>query len=322
VIAICIVLAVLIVIVPAMVFSGRHRSRAEQVRRYDTDNPHILPRPLISAHRAGGGIAPEETMLALKNCAEAGDFTVGMFEFDLHITADGVLVLQHDDTLDRTSDSAAVFGRRGVRPEEKTYAELRRLNMGANFTADDGSLPFAGLAGAAVPEDVRITRLEDALDYLESRGRYVYTIDIKNGGDLGIKAVDLLYGALKARNMVDRVIFGDFHAALLRYARERYPDLTTSTSVGEVFRFWMAALFGFERYRPPCRVLQIPFCRPYLTFGVNLATARVMNFAHRHGMALQYWTVNREADMRYLTAMGADCIMTDRPDLLCRIVNA
>lgn len=77
-------------------------------------------------------------MAAFKNCVESKDFQTDIFEFDLHITKDGVLILLHDDTLDRTSDSAEVFGEEDVRPEDKTYEELRTLNMGAKFTAQDG----------------------------------------------------------------------------------------------------------------------------------------------------------------------------------------
>ena len=83
----------------------------------------------MSAHRAGGGIMPEETMMALKNCTKDVDFSIDVFEFDLHLTKDGVLVLLHDNEMDRTSDSVEVFGREHVRPEEMTFEELRKLNM-------------------------------------------------------------------------------------------------------------------------------------------------------------------------------------------------
>ena len=53
----------------------------------------------ISAHRSGGGIMPEETLKAFRNCAENPEFKIDVFEFDLHITKDDVLVLLHDDTL-------------------------------------------------------------------------------------------------------------------------------------------------------------------------------------------------------------------------------
>ena len=136
-----------------MKLSQHHRSDPADVIRYETTNPYILDETDISGHRSGGGIAPEETMIAFANCVENQDFQVDVFEFDLHITKDGVLVLLHDDTLDRTSDCEAVFGETEVRPENKTYDELRRLNMGAKFVDPDGNMPYAGLSGEDVPDD-------------------------------------------------------------------------------------------------------------------------------------------------------------------------
>ncbi len=56
-----------------------------------------------------------------------------------------MLVLLHDDTLDRTSNSAEIFGKEEARPEDYTYEELRQLNMGAKFTDEDGNTPYANI---------------------------------------------------------------------------------------------------------------------------------------------------------------------------------
>ena len=81
-----------------------------------------------------------------------------LFEFDLHITSDGELVLLHDETLDRTSDAVEHFGHADVRPSEQTYAELHELNMGEGFTTDSGETPYKGLRGDEIPDDLRIMR--------------------------------------------------------------------------------------------------------------------------------------------------------------------
>ncbi len=47
----------------------------------------------------------------------------------------------------------------------------------------------------------------------------------------------------------------------------------------------------------------------------------MINYAHEHDMAIQYWTVNEEDDMEYLISVGADCIMTDYPDVLYNVKN-
>ncbi len=300
--------------------SGAHRSDPADIRTYETDNPHISGHTAISAHRSGGGIMPEETMMAFRNCAENPDFSIDVFEFDLRMTSDGVLVLLHDDTLDRTSDAEAVFGETDVRPESKTYEELRRLNMGARFEAEDGSYPYAHLSGDAVPDDLRILRVEEVLDYLSSVGDYRYIIEIKNTGAPGKQGVDVLYRVLSERSLVDRVVLGTFHKEIGDYAGEHYPDLARGATEDDVISFYIAALLDKKDFDPPYSALQLPFTDEYLDMGINLATAQVINYAHKHNLAVQYWTVNDEEDMRYLCSVGADCIMTDYPDRLYRVM--
>lgn len=300
--------------------AGNHRSDPELVEVYeDAKNPYILSETDISGHRSGGGIAPEETMMAFKNCAENESFDIDVFEFDLHITKDNVLVLLHDDTLDRTSDCEKVFGEKNVRPEDKTYDELRQLNMGAKFENENGETPFAELEEPG--DELRILRVEDVLDYLTNTGDYKYIIEIKNDGELGKKGVDILYKILVDRNLMDRVIFGTFHSEVSEYVDDNYPDMTRSTGIGEVLEFMAAALTDSESYEPPCDVLQLPYGEPFSYLGLNAGTAQMINYAHKNNMAIQYWTVNDEEDMEYLVSVGADCIMTDYPDKLYGVMN-
>lgn len=299
--------------------AGFHRSDPEQIKTYDSTNPYILSSTDISGHRSGGGIAPEETMMAFKNCAENDEFSVDVFEFDLHITKDNVLVLLHDDTLDRTSDSEEVFGEKNVRPEDKTYDELRKLNMGAKFENEAGETPYANLKGDDVPDNLKIPRLEEVLDYLDTVGDYKFIIEIKNDGDLGRKGVDILYRILTERDLLDKVIFGTFHGEISEYVDENYPNMTRSTGIAEALAFWEAALTDSDTYDPPCSVLQLPYGFPFQNLGMNTGTATMINYAHEHNMAIQFWTVDDEEDMEYLISVGADCIMTNYPDVLYKV---
>lgn len=303
----------------AVKLSGSHRSDPAKLRAYETDNPFITGKTQLSAHRSGGGIAPEETLMAFRNCAENPAFSVDVYEFDLHITADEQLVLLHDDTLDRTSDCEAVFGESDVRPENKTLEELKQLNMGAKFVDADGNMPYAGLE--LVPDELRIQTLSEVLDYLMGTGDYMYIIEVKNSGDLGKRAVDVLYSELVNRGILEKAVFGTFDDEIGRYVSDTYPDFARGTTVGEVVDFYLAALLNKKDYQSPCSVLQLPFCDEYLDKGINLGTAAVINYAHSHNLALQYWTVNDPEDMAYLISMGADCIMTDYPDLLYDVMN-
>ena len=316
------VIIIAVIIIGLAIFlniAGNHKSDPSQIKYFDTTNKYILASTDISGHRSGGGIAPEETLMAFRNCAENDAFSIDVFEFDLHITKDDVLVLLHDDTLDRTSNCEEVFGETNVRPENKTYEELRALNMGAKFENLDGDMPYADLDEP--DDDLKILRVEDALDYLEGVGNYKYIIEIKNGGELGKKGVDILHQILVDRNLIDKVIFGTFKGEVSEYVDNTYPDMTRSTGIKEALEFWWAALTNSDTYEPPCSVLQLPYGFPFNMLGINMGTTQMINYAHSHDMAIQFWTVNDEEEMEYLISVGADCIMTDYPDVLYNVMN-
>ena len=298
-----------------------HRSDPKYVKQYDTDNPFITGETAISAHRSGAGQYPEETLAAFRGCAENPDVQVDYFEFDLHMTADDVLVLSHDSTLDRVSDAAAVFGAEHVPVRDKTLAELKTLNMAAQFVNDAGETPYAALHGGDVPDELRILSLDEVLDYLTSVGDYRYIIEIKDGGRVGLAAADRLYAALQARGLLDRVIVGSFRDEVADYITANYPDMHRSASPEEVVQFYFAALTGKKDFTCSYDVLQLPFGDARESFGINLGTATVINFAHAHDLAIQYWTVNAEKDMTYLASVGADALISDYPDKAARVVH-
>lgn len=274
---------------------------------------------MLAGHRAGGGMAPENTLRALRTSAESGAYRLDALEFDVHLTADGVLVLLHDGTLDRTSDGAEVFGESHVEVGSKTYAQLRRLNMGARFVAEDGSRPYAGLTGEQVPEDLRILCLDDALAYLEKRGPFYYVIEIKDSGERGFQAADTLYAALRAHGCLQRAVVGTFHNGVTAYMDRACPDMRRSAGVREVVRFYFRALLNLplDGKSLPYEALQIPAT----DFFVNLGTSRIVNYAHARNIAVQYWTINEAAQMEKLQRIGADAVMTDYPALGAQVLR-
>ena len=171
---------------------------------------------------------------AFRGCVEDPDFAVDYFEFDLHMTADDILVLSHDATLDRVSDAAAVFGAGNVLVRDKTLSELKQLNMAAQFVTDAGEAPYAGLHGEAVPDELRILSLDEVLDYLTAAGEFRYIIEIKDGGETGLAAADQLYATLRERGLLDRVIIGSFRDEVAAYITANYPDTHRSASPEEV----------------------------------------------------------------------------------------
>ena len=317
-----VLLCVIAVIAIVGIAQFHHRSNPKNLKQYETNNPFIIGETAISAHRSGAGQYPEETLAAFRGCAENPDVhQVDYFEFDLHMTADNTLVLSHDATLDRVSDAAAVFGAEGVLVRDRTLAELKQLNMAAQFVSDADEMPYADLHGDAVPDELRSLSLAEVLDYLTAAGDYRYIIEIKDGGETGLAAADRLYATLKTRGLLDRVIVGSFRDEVADYITANYPDMHRSASPEEVVQFYFAALTGKKNFACSYDVLQLPFGDAESSYGINLGTTTVINFAHAHDLAIQYWTVNSEEDMAYLASVGADALITDYPDRAASVFN-
>ncbi len=318
---IIVIFAILLVLAATVTIMYFHRSSPDDVIKYDTTNPFIVSDTQIAAHRSGAGILPENTLMAFRACVENEEYNPDVFEFDLHMTADDIPVLFHDGNLDRVTDSVYVFGKEDVCPGDKTYEELRQLNMGAGFTADDGSSPYKDLHGEDVPEDLKILSLDDALAYLTSAGDYSFIIEVKDPGEVGMKCVDILYQTLQKYDIVDKVAFGSFNGEVSDYKDEAYPDLMRGAHASEVLDFYVAALLDKSDYSAAFGVLQIPFANAEESKCVNLGTATVVNYAHKNNIAVQYWTIDKEKDMEYLASIGADCIMTDFPNIAHKVMQ-
>ena len=295
-------------------------ARVGSVDTYDGSNQCITlgdeSGPMLSAHRAGGDLAPEETLSAFKLCMESPDYSVDIVEFDLHLTKDGHLVLMHDHEVDRTSDGPIVFGKKKVKVQDKTLAELKTLNFGYNFQAPDGSYPYRNIDN--VPDDVRILTLDEVLAYLAEQrpdGDLTYIIEIKDKGRVGKEAMDKLNAAMEKFGITDKTIVGTFNGDISKYIDDVYGGkVKRSAGILEVVNFYYAFLWGVNQNTDKLGydVLQIPM-------GFNgffdLSTKAFIDYAHSLGIAVQYWTINDEDDMRTLLKNGADAIMTDNPEL-------
>lgn len=278
---------------------------------------------MISAHRAGGDLEPEETMAAFKLCMQAE--YVDILEFDLHLTKDGYLVLMHDHEVDRTSNGPKVFGKKGVKIQDKTLEELKQLNFGYNFKDEDGNYKYRE-EGADLT-DVRILALDEILTYLEGNdekgiegvrpdGDLNYIIEIKDNGAVGKKAMDMLYAAMKKYDIIDRTIVGTFQGDITKYIDDKYSDeVKRSAGILEVLNFYYAFLWGVKQNPDKLGydVLQIPMG---LNGFFDFSTVAFIDYAHSLGIAVQYWTINNREDIIKLAHNGADAIMTDNPALM------
>ena len=282
---------------------------------------------ILSAHRAGGGVEPEETLAAFKQCMEnKAGYKVDIVEFDVHLTKDGHLVLMHDHEIDRTSNGPEVFGKKKLKVQDLTLDELKTLNFGYNFERTetiDGkevtTTPYKNLTTQQEIEEaeVGILTLDAILTYLEDvrpKKDLNYVIEIKDKGDVGKKSMDLLYQAMVNHGIKDRVIVGTFNGDITKYMDKAYKgEIKRSAGILEVLNFYFAFLWGVKQDPANLgyRVLQIPVG---LTGFYDFTTKAFIDYAHSLGIAVQYWTINDEKVMAKLIDNGADTVMTDYPD--------
>lgn len=293
------------------------------VKNENTGN-YFLPdygNTLISSHRSGKGAAPENTLMAIKSNLVYAETGSAIIEMDVQLTKDGEIVLYHSLSLDEESDSAEYFGKENTTVFSKTYDELRNLNMGENFKSGD-SYPYRGLRGDEIPDDIRITALKDVFACVETEapGKYRYIIEIKYPHPWAPKMVDGIYALMEEYDLADRVILASFWPDVSWYIDNNYEGkINRSANPFEIVDFYGCYTRNDDLSKEKIKftALQLPY---YWDDGkllvANLGKTGFIDYAHKYGVSVQYWTVNNAEDAKQLFDSGADVLMTDYPDRL------
>lgn len=260
--------------------------------------PFIQGRTLNIAHQGGEGLWPSNTMLAYKNAVALG---VDMLEMDMHATRDGVLVLSHDETLDRLTN---VKGRIADLP----IAEL--LKADAGFVLDPQSnrvYPFRG-------QGVQVAQVRDVLTTFPNTPMI---IEIKQATPSIAAPFCKL---LRDTNMTGKVIVASFSDAALNDFRTTCPGVKTSMTARElrpIVLLGKIGLAGLVSVPESVAAVQVPVRAE----GLEVVTPAFIRAMHARGIAVQVWTINDEAEMRRLVQMGVDGIITDYPDVLKKVLS-
>ena len=253
--------------------------------------------PVNLAHRGASALAPENTLEAFRMAVEAG---AGGLELDVHLTRDGHVVVIHDATVERTTGGTGAVA-------EMTLAELRGFDAGHNFSPDGGrTRPYHGLG-------LRVPTLAEVLQ--EFPGVSV-NIDMKEGRQ-GIEAAVL--GVLREAGAEGRsLVISSRHGAVRRFRRISGGQISTGASRWETGVFYVLSRLRLERLiRPAYDALQVPLRHR----GIPLVTRRFVEAAHAKGVRVDVWTINQAGEMRRLLDLGADVIMTDRPETLAGVLR-
>ena len=250
---------------------------------------------IVLAHRGGGGLWPENTIMAFEGAANLG---VDGLELDIHQTKDGRLVVIHDPTIDRISDGSGAV-------KNMTLAEVQAVDAGYWWTADGGeTFPYRG-KGATIPT------LEEV--FVNFPHLWI-NIDIKQHEP---PIVEPFVEMVREFGMTNKIVVGSFSERTIQAFRNECPEALTAASMQETRRlFVMNKLLIGRFYNGHAAALQIPEF-----YGRRrIITSRFVKAAHKKKTAVHVWTVDEENDMERLIALGVDCIITDYPDRLLKLI--
>ncbi len=245
--------------------------------------------PLIAAHRGGALLWPENSLLAFENALALG---VDFLEGDVHLTADGEVVVLHDPTLERTTT-----GRGAVRDARR--AELAGLRLRGRDAA---------------PTAEPIPTLVQLLELLgPSRARLLLEIKVDADRQRYPGIEEKVLALVRRHGLGERVVIMALEPETLKRVRALDGSIATALLVGrgqvERERVWPAE---FVRRAKTLGAL-------YLGINHRLVDADVMAAARTAGIRVAVWTVNEAADLRRVIDLGVDVVITDRPDLARRL---
>ncbi|MDQ5839849.1 MAG: glycerophosphodiester phosphodiesterase [Chloroflexota bacterium] len=243
--------------------------------------------PLAMAHRGFSRVGLENSMAAFGAAVELG---FRHLETDVHTTADGVLLLFHDATLDRVTDGS---GRISKLPAET----VARARIGGAEP-----IPLLEELVTAFP-DVRLN------------------LDVKDWN-----SVDSLAAAIEGYGLHDRVLIASFSDRRRRAVLKQLSRPAASSAgivstglfvlLGPVLPAPLMRLVAARVLRG-VHALQVP-----VSYGtVTVVTPGFVRRAHRHGLQVHVWTINEQAEMHRLLDLGVDGIVTDRADLLKAVLQ-
>ncbi len=236
-------------------------------------------RILNLGHRGASHDAPQNTLVAFRL---ANAYGADGYELDVHLTKDGVPVVIHDFTVDKTTDGTGPVA--GF-----TLAELKRLDAGVKFSPQ-----FAG---------ERIPTLAEVFDVLPPQSIVNVELKTKSIGDNGLERATIQL--IRERGLEDRVILSSFNPYSLLRVRRMAPEL----KIGLLYapdlplylrKAWFRLIVKPDALHPHFRMVD----------------ERYMQWARRQGYEVNVWTVDDPEDMRRLAGLGVNAIITNRPDVL------
>ncbi len=237
-------------------------------------------RPLVISHAGCGGHAPPDTLAGVRKAIELGADAV---EVDVHVSAEGVPVVIHDDTVDSTTDGTGNI-------HLITLEEIGKLNAAAHYPA--------WTQREAVPTLAQVVQ--------EVRGKALLVLDVKRSDIEGV-----VLDVLRMNGALGRVMVWSTRPHVVAQFREYQPSIPAALGTGgeewpDMELFFQEAL---SRGAQVCTV-HLSVLTPELAYRARLL-----------GLGPYAWTVNEEADLRRVIDCGVAGIITDYPDRLIKLLD-
>lgn len=248
--------------------------------------------PLRFAHRGSSILWPENTITAFQGAVDLG---YRYIETDVQVTRDGKIVMFHDHHLERVTN-----GRGKVKAWN--WQDLRKLDAAFNFKPEAG-FPLRN-------QGIGIPSLEEAMTTFPG---VMFNIDLKQPN-----IEQVMVDFIRQHHFEERVLIASFYDRRLRRFRKKAGNsnsIATSTARLETAAFWACSRLK-KSLNLQAQALQVP---PRMK-GIALVDDKMVRAAHAIGKQIHVWTINESKEMQQLLDLGVDGIITDRPDLLNRVL--
>lgn len=249
-------------------------------------------RPLVIGHRGYPAVAPENTRLSFERALQAG---VDLVELDYHHSADGVPIVIHDGTLDRTTDAVARWGGKDLAVSGRAARDLTDLH--------------AGLWYQPPAPDQRLLTLADAVALIQQSG---VTLIERKAGDPATLA-QLLHD----RSWLNRLVVQSFDWSFLT-ALHRLEPRQILGALGPPGSRDGRKLSDAEKNLSPAWLDLVEATGARIVVWNRQVDAKAIRAAHRRGLRVWVYTINESDPAKTLLNAGVDGIITDNPAVIWR----
>ena len=277
------------VVIIAIRHSGFQIDRKAPLHQFKRDSFQMI------AHRGGALEAPENTFAAFDQAIKISPHLI--LEMDIHLTKDDHLVVIHDDTVDRTTNSQGTVA-------DMTLEQLQKLNAGWHYQNDEDKYIYRS-------QGIRIPSLRQVL---ERYPRQKMIIELKS---LSTKAAQKFIDIIEEFKAFEHIAIASYSHQAINYIRSKRDWTFVATST-EIYKTLILLNMFLEPIDPMNTDI---YSIPEVSMFIPVLSKRLLKEIQRRDKPVFVWTINERKDMQRLIELGVDGIITDRPTTLFQLIK-